>query len=95
MIREYETQYDEGVLPDYWSVDHCQLLAEFDLWATRLQMARGALKLVRELRENAETRNYGFFCIEREAKWEKAVEAIEQKFINVGVAVKKHEKEAR
>ena len=93
MIREYETQYDEGELPVYWSVNHCQLLAERDLWATRLKMARGALKLAIELRENAETRNYGLFCIEREAKWEKAVAVIEQKFINIGVAVKKHETE--
>ena len=93
MIREYETQYDEGVRPDYWSVNHCQLLAERDLWATRLKMAKRALKLAIELRENAETRNYALFCIEREAKWEKAVDAIGLKFANIGVAVKKHETE--
>ena len=94
MIREYETQYDEGVLPDYWSVNHCQLLAERDLWATRLKMAKRALKLAIELRECAETRSYGLFCIERVALWEKAVEAIEKKYNKVVEAVKKHETEA-
>lgn len=93
MIREYETQYDEGELPNYWSVNHCQLLAERDLWATRLKMAKRANKLAIELREGAETRNYGNFCVEREAKWEKAVNAIEKKYNEVVEAVKKHEEE--
>lgn len=91
MIREYETQYDEGELPVYWSVNHCLLLAERDLWATRLKMAKRANKLAIELREGAETSNYSNFCVEREAKWEKAVKAIEKKYNEVVEAVTKHE----
>ena len=93
MIREYETQYDEGELPIYWSVNHCQLLAERDLWATRLKMAKRVNMYAIELREGAETRNYGNFCVEREVKWEKAVKAIEKKYNEVVKAVKKHEEE--
>ena len=93
MIRKYETQYDEGELPNYWSVNHCLLLAERDLWATRLKMAKRANMYAIELRECAETRNYGNFCVEREAKWEKAVKAIEKKYNEVVGAVKKHEEE--
>lgn len=93
MIREYETQYDEGVLPDYWSVNHCQLLAERDLWSTRLKMAKRAYNLASELDNCAETRNYSIFCIERVAKWRKAVKAIEKKYNKVVEAVKKHETE--
>lgn len=93
MIREYETQYNEGELPDYWSVNHCQLLAERDLWATRLKMAKRALKLIVKFREITESRNYALFCLEREVVWEKAIEAIEKKYNKVVEAVKKHETE--
>ena len=44
MIRKYETMWDEGELPTYESVNHCQLLAERDLWETRYRMAKGALR---------------------------------------------------
>lgn len=93
MIREYETQYNESELPDYWSVNHCQLLAERDLWATRLKMAKRALKLIVKFREITESRNYALFCLEREVVWEKAIEAIEKKYNKVVEAVKKHETE--
>ena len=93
MIRKYETQYDEGELPNYWSVNHCLLLAERDLWATRLKMAKRANMYAIELRECAETSNYSNFCVEREAKWEKAVKAIEKKYNKVVEAVKKHEED--
>lgn len=93
MIRKYETEWDEGEVPNYWSVNHCQLLAERDLWATRLKMAKHALKIMVECRENTDSRNYSLFCIEQEVKWEKAVAAIEKKYNKVVEAVKKHEEE--
>jgi hypothetical protein len=79
MIYEVEYQYDEGMLPDENSVNVCQLHAEMDLWASRYKLAKAALKLAVELRECAETYRYGEFCCKREAKWEKAVAAIEKK----------------
>ncbi len=79
MIYPFEFAYDEGMLPQENSVIAAQLHAEADLWATRLNLAKRAHKLAIEIGDCAETRNYGLFCIEREVRWEKAVEAIEKK----------------
>ena len=83
MIRKYETMWDEGELPTYESVNHCQLLAERDLWETRYRMDKGALRTAAYIDHpmGTEIRN----------KWAWAVNAIERKLNEVKSALEWHE----
>lgn len=97
MIRKYETEWDEGEVPNYWSVNHCLLLAERDLWATRFNMAKTARRLAESVINEIEKWDYSPNQLadakEELQHWEKALVVIEKKYNAAVNAVKNHDKE--
>lgn len=84
MIYEVDYQYDEGMLLEENSVNICQLHAEMDLWATRYKLAKEACHLANLLVDEIEKWNSGILhyqdALDRERKWEWAVEKIKSKY---------------
>lgn len=97
MIRKYETEWDEGEVPNYWSVNHCLLLAERDLWASRFNLTKTARRLAESVVNEIEKRNYSTNQLadakETLQRLEKALMVIEKKYNAVVSAVKNHNEE--
>lgn len=86
----YEVKYQKsvlGMLPDENSVNLCQLHAEMDLWNTRLNMAKEAKHLASSLVSEIEKWDNGAQhyqdALDRERKWEWAVDKIQSKYEKV------------
>lgn len=84
MIYKVVYQYDEGMLPDADSVNVSQLHAEMDLWATRYNMAKIALKLADSVSNEIEKFDHSVNvladAIEKVMRWNRAVNKIRAKY---------------
>ena len=87
MLYEVEYQYDEGMLPEEHSVKVCQLHAELDLWATRLNMAKASHKLAESVVYEIEKWDCSIKHLDdatdRAMRWLKAVKKINAKYEKV------------
>ena len=74
-------------LPEDDSMRVARLHAETNLWATRFKMAKAAHALAESLVNEVEKYYYSRWWFdevcERESKWERAVNKIEQKYLTV------------
>jgi hypothetical protein len=91
MIYEVDYQYDEGMLPEENSVNICQLHAEMDLWATRYKLAKSSRRIASLLLDELIKKYSGVVyyyqdALDRERKWEWAVEKIKSKYEKVKTA---------
>lgn len=85
MIYNVAYKYDEGMLPQEDSVNVCQLHAEMDLWATRLNLAKSSkciasLLLDELIKKYSGVVYYYQDALDRERKWKWAVEKIKSKY---------------
>lgn len=83
----YEVKYQYGISGIENAVNICQMHAEMDLWKTRLNMAKEASHLACLLVMEIEKWNSGVLhyqdALDRERKWERAVEKIQSKYEKV------------